>query len=229
VGEKLGLKPASLQLFGLFEGPLGAPCSVLADDSTVPPDAKLCFQRWNMELDREAKLSRQDDAALHLLFAEARFNVDQGNMTPSAEQAVALESLVDPAFPTERQYLELARGLPGYETHVAKGVVVEGDITSNDVQIPSGAVVTCLVGKEGLTLKTREGERSSWGWELVKRWRTHSSRQLHYEVCMMQTNAPILSWIQLCTPQAYFLGAASEMLCRHLHNQARPTGTRVQQ
>ena len=175
MGEKLGLKPASLQLFGLFEGPLGAPCryssttqnsrcisvsqscySVLADDSTVPPDTKLCFQRWNMELDREAKLSRQDDAALHLLFAEAKFNVDQGNMAPSAEQSAALESLVDPAFPTERQYLELARDLPGYETHVAKGVVVEGDITSNDVQIPSGAVVTCLVGKEGLTLKTRE-------------------------------------------------------------------------
>ena len=102
------------------------------------------------------KLSRQDDAALHLLFAEAKFNVEQGNIAPSAEQAAALESLLDPAFPAERQYLELARSLAGYEGHVARGVAVDGDITSNEVQISSGTVVTCLVGPEGLTLKTRE-------------------------------------------------------------------------
>ena len=183
VGEKLGLKYSSLQLFGLFEGPLGSPCryelrlcsytcsyscsqgiiitrSVLVDESTVPPDAKLCFQRWTLDLDKEARLSRQDDTALHLLFAEAKFNVDQGNIAPSAEQSAALESLLDPAFPAERQYLELARSLPGYGTYVARGVAVDGDITSNEVHIPSGAVVVCLVGSEGLTLRTREVYRA---------------------------------------------------------------------
>lgn len=131
-------------------------CSVYEEDSAVPPDAKLCFQRWNVGLDKEAKLSRQDDVALHLLFAEATFYVDQGRIRPSPDQASALESLSDPSFPTERQYLELARSVPGYESHVARGVVVHGDIMSNDIQIPDGTTVTCLLDPDRLILKIGE-------------------------------------------------------------------------
>lgn len=193
----------------------------------MPPDASLCFQKWNVDSDQESKVSRQDDVAIHLLFAEAQFCIDQGKLRPSAEQTVALEALSDPSFPTERQYIELARTLPGYQTHIARGVVVQGDILSNDVQLPEGKTVTCLLEQDKLVLKaaevrytpymarhecvggysgvgqlpTLQGEEVTWEWGLVKRWRTCSREELHYEVCMKQANAPILSWIQLQTHQ----------------------------
>lgn len=109
-----------------------------------------------MDSDQEAKLCRQDDVAIHLLFAEAQFGVDQGRLQPSAEQTLALEGLSDPSFPTERQYLELARTLPGYQTHIARGVVVQGDILSNNIQIPGGTTVTCLLQQDKLVLKIAE-------------------------------------------------------------------------
>lgn len=109
-----------------------------------------------MDLDQESKLSQQDDVAIHLLFAEAQFGVGQGRLQPSAEQTLALEGLCDPSFPTERQYLELARTLAGYQTHIARDVVVQGDILSNDIQIPGGTTVTCLLQQDKLVLKIAE-------------------------------------------------------------------------
>ena len=129
---------------------------MLEDDSTVAPETKVCFQRWNVELDREAKLCRRDDQAVHLLYAEARFYVDQGRIRPSPEQAMELDSLADPSFPAERQYLELARSLPGYMSYGASGVQVKEDIVANDIQIPAGTTVTCELDMERLAIKTGE-------------------------------------------------------------------------
>ena len=130
--------------------------SVLEDDATVSPQAKLCLQRWSLALDKEAKLCRQDDVANHLLFAEARFEVERGKIEPSPEQLEMLEGLSDPSFPAERQYLELVRTLPGYTSQVARGVVVKGDISSNDIQIPDGTTVSCRVERERLALMATE-------------------------------------------------------------------------
>lgn len=129
-------------------------CSVLEDDSVVPPQAKLCFQRWSLALDKEARLCRQDDVANHLLYAEARFDVEREKIAASPEQLEMLQGLSDPSFPAERQYLELVRTLPGYTSQVARGVVVKGDITSNDTKIPDGTTVTCQLEREKLLLIT---------------------------------------------------------------------------
>lgn len=122
----------------------------------MAPDATLCLQRWNVDLEQESKLSRQDDVAIHLLFAEAQFCVDQGKLQPSPEQILTLESLADPSFPAKRQYLELARTLPGYQSHIAKGVVVQGDIISSDIHIPDGTTITCHLEQDQLVLMTGE-------------------------------------------------------------------------
>ena len=81
----------------------------------VSPSAKLCFQRWNMDVALETRLCRHDDVATNLLFAEAQFNIEHGIITISTDdEREELASLADPSFPAERQYLELARTLPGY-------------------------------------------------------------------------------------------------------------------
>ena len=122
----------------------------------MPPSAKLCLQKWNLTPDQEAKLCRHDDVANHLLYAEAKFYVNEGKIVPAPHQLAELTELADPAFPAERQYLELARTLPGYQSQVARGVVVKGDIVSNDIHIPDGTAVSCLLDRERLALTTGE-------------------------------------------------------------------------
>lgn len=168
-----------------------------------------------MTPDKEGKLTRHDDQAVHLLFCEARFFVDQGKIHATPEQRLELESLSDPSFPAERQYLDLARTLPGYSSYTARGVVVRKDITSNDIQIPEGTVVMCVVEPDRLVLQAGESP-THWPWGQVKRWRTPGHNHLHYEVCMRQLNASVLTWIHLQTDQAYFLRSATEKVCAHL-------------
>ena len=48
------------------------------DGAVVLPNAKLCFQRWNVSLEAEAKLTRFNYGAVDLLFCETRFYVEHG-------------------------------------------------------------------------------------------------------------------------------------------------------
>ena len=171
-----------------------------------------------MTPDKEGKLTRHDDQAVHLLYCEARFFVDQGKILATPEQRLELEALSDPSFPAERQYLDLARTLPGYASYTARGVLVRGDVTSNDIQIPDGTAVSCAVDTERLVLEAGDSP-TRWPWKLVKRWKTPSHDQLQYEVCLRQGNASVLTWIHLQTDQAYFLRSATEKVCFHLEEE----------
>ena len=113
-----------------------------------------------MDLSLEARLCRHDDVASHLLFREVQCQLESGGggreMGASPETVRQLEELADPAFPAERQFLDLARSLPGYGALVAREVVVETDLVSNDVNIRRGQRVTCRLERERLVLTTAE-------------------------------------------------------------------------
>ena len=76
-------------------------------------------------------------------------------MGGTSEQARQLEEFADPSFPAERQFLDLARTLPGYGAVVARDVVMETDLISNDINLHRGDVVTCRLEKERLVIVTR--------------------------------------------------------------------------
>ncbi|CAI8008684.1 hypothetical protein GBAR_LOCUS5935 [Geodia barretti] len=229
VGDKLGLKSASLSLFGLFEGPLDAPNSILEEDSSVPPHKELCFRRWTMDLTSETRLCHHDDVANNLLFLEAQQQIKRGVggggggvICATPEQARQLEEFADPSFPAERQFLDLARSLPGYGALVAKDVVMETDLVSNDINLHRGNIVTCRLERQRLVILTAEGDEVCWKWELVKRWRTKTSSQLHYEVCAVlgKCSYPHLATTKNTTVvfQAYYLRAGSETTCHYRQN-----------
>lgn len=215
VAKRLELKSSSLQLFGLFLGPLGSPRRVLEDDETIPVGASLTLQRWSFDVEQESRLVRHDDAAIRLLYTEARFYLDQGKIEPNDTQRHDLESLSDPMFPTERQFLELVQTIPGYTSYMAPGCILQGDIVSNDAQIPSGTVVSCSADLHGLSLQAGK-TRVNWQWTLVRRWKAPTSSTAKFEVCNYKQNAPVMEWAVFETPQAYLLISAARSVCNFL-------------
>ena len=219
VARRLELKPSSLQLFGLFLGPLGSPRRVLEDDETIPVGASLTFQRWSFDVEQESRLVRHDDVAIRLLYSEARFYLDQEKIEPNETQRHELESLSDPMFPTERQFLELVQTIPGYTSYMVPGCILQADIISNDAQIPSGTVVSCSADLHGLSLQAGK-TKVNWQWTLVRRWKAPTSSTAKFEVCNYKQNAPVMEWAIFETPQAYFLISAARSLCDFLRRKS---------
>ena len=216
IAKRLGLKPSSIPPFGLFTGPLGSPQRVLVDGDAVPAGAaNLCFQRWNFDIEKEMKLVRHDDTAIHLLYSEAKFYVDCGRIQPTQGQKEELESLSDPFFPTERQYLELVQTIPGYSAFTAEGCTLLGDLMSNEVEIPHGTAITCTADTHGLFVST-DRTTTEWPWHVVRRWKTPTSKIVTFDVCLKKGNAPVMEWMALETPQAYFLSCTATAICNHL-------------
>ena len=218
-GQRLKLQPASLQLFGVFLGPLGNPTQVLLDHDVTPMGGTMSLQRWNFDVEREAKLFRQDDVTIHLLHSEAKFKLEQGRLQPTEAQLMELEGYSDPKFPTERQFLECAQTVPGYTAFCADGCKTLEDIECNDGSIPSGSYLSslsCTVDNSGLTLRGAGDVKLEWPWTQIRRWTTPGSNTVKFDVCLKQQNAPIMKWISLATPQACFLAITATTICDYL-------------
>lgn len=115
-----------------------------------------------MDLAMETRLCHYDDVTNHILFREAQHQLENlqrearggggGVMGATHDQARQLEEFADPTFPAERQFLDLARSLPGYGALVAREVVVETDLISNNINLHRGNIVTCRLEREKLVL-----------------------------------------------------------------------------
>ena len=218
-GKWLKLQPTSLQLFGVFLGPLGNPTQVLLDNDVIPLGGTMSMQRWNFDVEKEAKLFRHDDVAIHLLYSEAKFRLEQHRLQPTEAQSAELESYSDPMFPTERQFLECAQTVPGYTAFCADGCKTLEDIECNDARIPSGSYLSslsCTIDNSGLTLRGAGDVQLEWPWVQVRRWTTPGSNVVKFDVCLMQQNAPIMRWISLATPQACYLALTATTICDYL-------------
>ncbi len=221
IATRLGLKSSSLVVFSLFEGPPGYPTRVLQDDDPVPQGAQnLSLQRWCFDVQQEAKVVRYDDIAIHLLFSEAVFRLDQGTLHPSESEREELVSLSDPHFPTERQFLELARTVNKYSALTVPGCKLVGELVTNDVTIASGSTLTCVTDLHGLLLQEEGGDvQLEWPWEQIKRWRSPTHQMIKFDVCLKQKNAPIMQWMTLETVQSYTLLCAASKICDFLERK----------
>ena len=75
-GEHLHLNKISLEMFGLFIGPLGSPIKHIPDEVTVGDYMEFCLQRILFNGGNEILLIRYDTNALDLLYWEMRFIFD---------------------------------------------------------------------------------------------------------------------------------------------------------
>ena len=141
--KHLSLKEESLQLFGVFLGGLDSQCQVIDDNVQVPIGKTMSFTRFNGDKKLEAKLIQRDDVALHLLFSEAKHAIETGVVQPTDEQSVQLEDYLDPMFPVERQYLELAQECEGYGTFVFPDCSVNNSMTKVVVKVTPVSLIIC--------------------------------------------------------------------------------------
>ncbi len=194
VAKVLYLKEESLNAFALFCGKLDCPMKVLQPSDSIPSSTELSLQRWCMQTD-EGKIVRHDDVALHLLYCQAKAKIERGDMKPSAEQLEKLASFSDPFFPTERQYLEVARSVPGYSTVVARDCIVAEAIEDNEFKFEIGSRVRVSMDLEGLsvTSETTDSQKLHWPWTVVRRWKRMSSKHsttIKFEVYMQLAKSP---------------------------------------
>lgn len=217
--KKLGLQSTNVNLFGLFLGPLEQPTRLLVETDVVQPGTKLSLRRWNFDVERETKLVRKDDVAIHLLYSEAVYYLEKGKIQPTESQSQELESFSDPAFPTERQYLELISTIPGYTAYVSEGCKVLEDILMNDVDIQRGTVVQCVMDMHCLALKgdIRKSESLiEWPWTSVRRWKIISPNEIKFEVCLLKGNAPMMCWVPLSSQMAQVLFHTACGICQEI-------------
>lgn len=139
--KHLSLREESLQLFGIFLGGLDRRMQVFEDSMQIPIGKKLSFARFNGDKKLEAKLVQRDDAALHLLFSEAKHAVECGVIEPTDEQSVQLEDYLDPMFPVERQYLELAHECEGYGTFVFSNCLVNNSTSRVAIKVTQKSLI----------------------------------------------------------------------------------------
>ena len=214
--KRLGLQSNSMNLFGLFLGPIEHPTRLLIDTDVIPIGAEISLQRWNFDVEREIKMVRKDDIAINLLYNEATYHLDKGKIHPTDVQYQELESFSDPTFPTERQYLELVSTIPGYSSYVAEGCTVLEDIATNDAKVPSGTKVHCVLDMHSLAFKGDISKSESlieWPWTSVRRWKIPSSDEIRFEVCLQKGNAPVMCWVSLSTPMAQVLFHTAGGIC----------------
>ncbi len=216
IAKRLGLKPRSVALFGLFIGRLGRPNKVLGDGEEVPLGADFSFNRWSFDVEKEAKLCRQDDTAQHLLYCEAMHSYQkESKLKPSQEQASELDSFMDPDFPVERQFMEVIRTVPGYNMYIAHECTVKEDIVTNTKTIPRGTLIQCHLDLEKLSFVSDRGDEilMEWDWKLVRRWKKDAVNNILFEVCLEELNASILKWVSLESRQNNYLFHLAGGIC----------------
>ena len=141
--KHLSLKEESLKLFAVFLGGLDCQVQVIDDSMQVPIGKKMSFARFNGDKVLEAKLIQRDDVALHLLFSEAKHAIDTGVVQPTDEQSAQLEDYLDPMFPVERQYLELAHKCQGYGTLVFPNCSVNNSTSNVVIKVTPVSLIIC--------------------------------------------------------------------------------------
>ena len=216
VAAKLGVSPEAMRVFQLHLGVIGRPKTVLKDEDHVPQGVPLSLQRWHFDVEEERILTKRDDKAIHLLYCEAKHRLDAGQLQPSVEQTQELDALSDPLFPTERQFLELARSVPGYSAYAAGGCRLQRELQCNEGSLGVGAIVSCVLDVSGVVLEEEEKGggrvRIHWPWKLVRRWKI-TPNVFRFEACVHKQNAPILEWVSMETKQAEYLFHTASALC----------------
>ena len=223
--KELLLKPATLQCFSLFIGPLGAPVRRLEDAAVVQASNTLCLQRWGADLDKEEKVVRGDEVAIHLLYSEALYYMDTGRIEPTVSEREELDDYQDPNFPTERQFLECVRRVSGYGVFQAKECRLLSRVEHGGILIPAGTEATCICTTTHIVVRTSDCGVVEWEWHHVKRWSAlepHPMSSARFEVCMSKPNIGILEWLHVESAQACLLLQAAMEVCLHLRNTIMP-------
>lgn len=219
--KEMKLKDLSMKVFALYTGELGRPKKRLEKGDKVPLQEPLCLQRTGLDISKDLKIARTDDTATHLLYSEILNNPEK--LHPTDEEKLQLEEFLDPSFPTERQYLEVAAKVYGYTSTRITNCILKTEIRHGGQYIEAGSNVTCTCYEDSFEIQSKE-KSLKWEWRLIKRWKIRVEKdQACFEICNeVSPNASILQWVFIDTDNAVLLLQAAMEMCNKILYKIKP-------
>lgn len=121
--DRLGLQKTSSKWFSLFCG--GETIRRLKPDTFTHSSAKeVSLRKWCFNGRIEANMIKDDPAACHLVYLEAKAAIEKGLLSVTNEQREKLEEYEDPAFKLEKDYILLAQTLEGYFSVLIQNCII---------------------------------------------------------------------------------------------------------
>ena len=153
--DTVGLQERSRPFFGLFKG-LDPPIRKIGDDETiyVPCRYVISVRKWSFDPVREAKAIRTDVPSLRLLALEINADIVAGRLQPTSEEKEKLEEMLDPGFPSYKQFVEYARGIKGYGDVVTKDVALIKSINLKTQVIKKGSKIDIACSDKKMVIIT---------------------------------------------------------------------------
>ena len=153
--DTVGLQERSRPFFGLFKG-LDPQIRKIGDDETiyVPCRYVISVRKWSFDPVREAKAIRTDVPSLRLLALEINADIVAGRLQPTSEEKEKLEEMLDPGFPSYKQFVEYARGIKGYGDVVTKDVALIKSINLKTQVIKKGSKIDIACSDKKMVIIT---------------------------------------------------------------------------
>ncbi|KAK3696736.1 hypothetical protein QZH41_013091, partial [Actinostola sp. cb2023] len=165
----------------------------------------LSIQRWSFDIPREKKLLRTDAGANRVYALQCKADIKAGRIKPMPEDIPQLHEYLNPAFPSDKQFIEKCQTLVGYGSIHFPDCVVQSDVSVKELTLKEGTDLLLVASPRELMFKT---EKVSFfaPWCKIRRWSQVQGNSVHFEVFF--TDEMRFEWIEVETAQAAFLMAA---------------------
>lgn len=157
VGKTLEIRVSSLPFFGLFRG-IENPTKKYGNNEIIylPCRYVISIQKWSFDVPREQKFLKTDAGAMRLICIQCIEDIRSGKLKPKPEQIPLMEEYRNPAFPCDKQYVELCQKMFGYGYVFLSECTVQSDLKVKDVQLREGMKVELVANRRGLMFKSSE-------------------------------------------------------------------------
>lgn len=154
-GKTLEINANSLPFFGLFRG-IENPTKKYGNNEMIylPCRYVISIQRWSFEIPREQKYLKTDAGAMRLLCVQCVEDIRAGRLKPKPEHIPLMKEYRNPAFPCDKQYVELCQTMYGYGYVFLNDCTVQNDVKVKDVRLTTGMKVDLIANRRGLMIKS---------------------------------------------------------------------------
>ncbi|XP_074654409.1 uncharacterized protein LOC141908314 [Tubulanus polymorphus] len=226
VCKEIGMSKCSRKYFALHEGKLNPKQAYKPDDLVAFPQNSLCLQKWCFDVKSEINILFEDPVALHLLYWQAKSDIQSGKLSPTFAESQLLEDYENEA--NEVEYVQLCQTLKDYTSAIVRrcSLLQEYSISFYD----KGSIIDLMVRDSGLKLthigsNNKDGDSRSENeensndnrhthfipWYLIRSW-SHNrvTSSMKYEV---RVHGQGFHYLIVKTDQAkYLLSLTMEMI-----------------
>lgn len=154
-GKALEIGANSLQFFGLFRG-IENPTKKYGNNEIIylPCRHVISIQKWSIDVPREQKYLKTDAGAMRLICLQCIEDIRAGRLKPKPEHKPLMEEYRNPAFPCDKQFVELCQQMFGYGYVFLYDCTVKNDVKVKDVRLSEGMAVDLIANRRGMMLKS---------------------------------------------------------------------------